>query len=94
MNCSRNIVGSNIPRPKLGALRPTGPGKRFIKQCYKLYQGLEQLQHDLDDWFDEYNNKRTHQGKRCEGKTPMQTFLDGLELVEQKNLDTNFQEAS
>lgn len=31
-----------------------------------------------------------HQGKRCEGKTPMQTFLDGLELVNQKNLDTNF----
>jgi hypothetical protein len=56
----------------------------------KLYQNLEDLQSDLDDWFDEYNNERPHQGKRCEGKTPMQTFLDGLELVNQKNLDTNF----
>ena len=56
----------------------------------KLYQSLEELQSDLDDWFEEYNNERTHQGKRCEGRTPMQTFLDGLELVEQKNLDTNF----
>jgi len=42
----------------------------------KLYQNLEDLQSDLDDWFDEYNNERTHQGKRCEGKTPMQTPND------------------
>jgi len=54
----------------------------------KIYQELEDLQHDLDEWFEMYNNERTHQGKRCEGKTPMQTFLDGLQLVDQKNLDT------
>jgi hypothetical protein len=56
----------------------------------KLYQSMQDLQSDLDDWFDEYNNERTHQGKRCDGKKPMQTFLDELELVNQKNLDTNF----
>jgi len=30
----------------------------------KLYQSLQELQSDLDDWFDEYNHERTHQGKR------------------------------
>jgi transposase len=95
-----------IEHTKTKARRPQTNGiceafhKTVLNEFYritfrkKLYQSLEELQRDLDDWFDEYNNKRTHQGKRCEGKTPMQTFLDGLELVEQKNLDTNFQEAS
>ena len=57
----------------------------------KIYQELEELQYDLDEWLEVYNNERTHQGKRCEGKTPMQTFLDGLQLVDQKNLDTKFE---
>ena len=57
----------------------------------KIYQDLEELQYDLDEWLEVYNNERTHQGKRCEGKTPMQTFLDGLQLVDQKNLDTKFE---
>jgi len=34
-----------------------------------------------------YNNERTHQGKRCQGKTPMQTFIDGKQYFSQKNLD-------
>ena len=42
----------------------------------------EELQFDLDEWLKEYNNVRTHQDKRCEGKTPMQTFIDGLQLVD------------
>jgi hypothetical protein len=33
-----------------------------------------------------FNNERTHQGKRCMGRTPMATFLDGLELFKEKNL--------
>ena len=33
-----------------------------------------------------FNNERTHQGKRCQGRTPMTTFLDGLELFREKNL--------
>jgi len=53
----------------------------------KIYQDLEELQRDLDEWLKYYNNSRTHQGKRCQGRTPMQTFIDGLELVRQKNLD-------
>ncbi len=33
-----------------------------------------------------FNSERTHQGKRCKGRTHMATFLDGLELFEEKNL--------
>jgi transposase InsO family protein len=44
----------------------------------KLYKTLEELQLDLDEWLVQYNHHRTHQGKRCQGRTPMQTFLAGL----------------
>lgn len=43
----------------------------------KLYTTLEELQSDLDKWLEEYNTKRTHQGKMCCGRTPMETFIDG-----------------
>ena len=36
----------------------------------KIYETIEQLQNDLDEWIDHYNNERTHQGKICEGRTP------------------------
>ena len=58
----------------------------------KIYSSLEELQKDLDEWINWYNNERTHQGKRCLGHTPMVTFLDGLELVKQKKLDNRFEE--
>ena len=43
----------------------------------KVYETLEQLQADLDDWIDFYNTERTHQGKRCCGRTPFETMLEG-----------------
>jgi len=46
----------------------------------KIYQNLQELQDDLDQWLDFYNNERTHQGKMCCGRTPMQTLLDGKTL--------------
>ena len=46
----------------------------------KIYQSLQELQDDLDQWLDFYNNDRTHQGKMCCGRTPMQTLLDGKAL--------------
>ena len=36
----------------------------------KLYQTLDELQVDLDDWLREYNLTRTHSGKYCYRKTP------------------------
>ena len=51
----------------------------------KIYHTLDELQIDLDLWLNEYNNQRTHSGKYCYGRTPMQTFLDSLPLAKQKN---------
>jgi len=50
----------------------------------KIYNDLETLQTDLDEYINRYNQERTHQGKR---KTPMQTFMDGKQYFAQKNLD-------
>ena len=52
----------------------------------KLYQSLEELQQDLDVWLIEYNQHRTHQGKMCCGRTPLQTFIDGIDLVREKEI--------
>jgi hypothetical protein len=45
---------------------------------------IDELQADLDAWMREYNAERPHQGRWCYGKTPMQTFLDSLELAKEK----------
>lgn len=42
----------------------------------KMYGSLEELQTDIDQWLNLYNNERAHSGRYCFGKTPMQTFLD------------------
>ena len=52
----------------------------------KIYASVEQLQQDLDLWLRDYNTKRTHQGKYCYGKTPMQTFLDSVQIARDKML--------
>jgi len=54
----------------------------------KVYRSIEELQTDLDQWIETYNSERTHTGKYCFGKTPMQTFLDSLALAQNKMLDT------
>jgi transposase InsO family protein len=53
----------------------------------KLYNSLEELQADADDWIKQYNEERTHSGKYCYGRTPMATFLEAKSLVEAKMLD-------
>ena len=52
----------------------------------KIYRSLEELQKDLDDWLVKYNHRRPHQGKRCQGRTPMETFLENLPLAKEKML--------
>jgi transposase InsO family protein len=46
----------------------------------KIYESIDELQKDVDIWINHYNNERTHQGKMCCGRTPMQTFLDGKSI--------------
>lgn len=53
----------------------------------KLYQELETLQADLDQWLEHYNNERPHSGRYCFGKTPMQTFNESITLAKQKLLN-------
>ena len=55
----------------------------------KLYNSLEELQKDLDEWMNYYNNERTHQGKICCGRTPMETLIDGKRVWAEKNLSSN-----
>jgi transposase InsO family protein len=57
----------------------------------KIYDNLDELQIDLDKWIVHYNNERTHQGKMCCGRTPMETFLDGKKIWQEKvgNLNLN-----
>ena len=52
-----------------------------------LYESIEHLQKDLDIWLNSYNTERTHQGKRCQGRTPMQTLLDGKQIWKDKFVD-------
>ena len=50
----------------------------------KIYRSIEELQHDLDEWIAYYNTARTHQGKMCCGRTPMQTLIDAKEVWDDK----------
>ena len=52
----------------------------------KVYASIDELQQDLEDWLQEYNHTRTHQGKYCFGKTPMKTFEDSKHLAKVKML--------
>lgn len=59
----------------------------------KLYQTIEELQADLDQWMDFYNHQRPHSGRYCFGKTPMQTFIDSKTLATDKILDKQFEKS-
>lgn len=53
----------------------------------KVFTSVEELQQDLDEWMEWYNRERTHSGKNCMGKTPMQTFIQAKSLALEKQLD-------
>lgn len=89
---------NDIDHTKTKAMSPQTNGicerfhKTILQEFYqvtfrkKLYGDLEELQKDLDEWLIYYNNERTHQGKMCNGRTPMDTLLDGGQFWVQKNL--------
>jgi transposase InsO family protein len=52
----------------------------------KIYRTIEDLQADLGVWMRDYNTNRTHQGRWCYGKTPMQTLIDMLPVAKEKLL--------
>ena len=58
----------------------------------KIYNNLEEMQQDIDQWLNFYNNERTHSGRYCFGKTPMQTFTDSKELAQAKDVNNLFEQ--
>ena len=89
---------NDIDHTKTKAMSPQTNGicerfhKTILNEFYqitfrkKLYSTMEAIQKDLDDWIKSYNNDRTHQGKMCCGRTPMETLLDGKSIWAEKNL--------
>ena len=70
--------------------------EEFYKVAFrkKLYRSLEEIQTDLDEFMVWYNTDRTNQGRYCQGRTPMQTFIEGLELYQQYVYDKEVIEAA
>lgn len=58
----------------------------------KIYLSVDELQQDLDEWMDKYNTRRTNQGEGCQGRTPMETFLENLPLAKEKMLGIKAEE--
>lgn len=59
----------------------------------KMYDSMEIMQADLDDWLQYYNDQRAHSGRYCFGKTPMQTWADSKELAKEKRIDQLYSKA-
>ncbi len=55
----------------------------FFSVAYrkKLYGSVQELQEDLDGFVRFYNEQRSHQGYRTQGRTPWQAFQDGVALM-------------
>ena len=50
----------------------------------KWYETVDEMQTDLNQYLDLYNNKRAHQGRNMNGRTPYQAFTDGLPKSEKQ----------
>lgn len=52
----------------------------------RIYTSITQLQADLDEWMRDYNELRTHQGRWCFGRTPLQTFRETAKIAQEKQI--------
>lgn len=87
---------NDIDHTKTRAKRPQTNGicerfhKTILQEFYqvtfrkKIYTDIESLQVDLDGWLEYYNSERTHQGKMCCGRTPMETLEEGKGIWQEK----------
>jgi transposase InsO family protein len=90
-----SVEGIEHTRTKANSPQTNGICERFhktMKQEFydtafrkKIYHNIEELQQDVDAWLEQYNNHRSHSGKYCYGKTPMQTFLDSKNIALEKS---------
>ena len=100
----RNFLGVRLLELGLG-MRQADPQtngicerfhKTILEEFYiiafrkKIYLNIDELQKDLDIWLERYNTSRPHQGKHCQGWTPMETFIENLSWAKDKLLDMKF----
>ena len=90
------LAVNNIEHTKTKSASPQTNGicerfhKTILQEFYqvafrrKLYLTLKELQDDLDEWLHYYNQQRTHQGKMCCGRTPIETLIAGKEIWNEK----------
>lgn len=46
----------------------------------KIYETIDELKKDLNERLHYYNNERTHEGKMCCGRTPVETLVDSKRI--------------
>lgn len=56
-----------------------------IKGRTKWYEGIDEMQKDLDGFMKDYNQTRPHQGRNMNGRTPYQAFVEGLPEPEKQS---------
>ncbi len=90
------LAVNDIEHTKTKARHPQTNGicerfhKTILQEFYqstlrkKLYTTIESLQFDLDEWLNFYNTERTHQGKHCDGGSPMETLVAGKAIWKEK----------
>lgn len=95
------LAVENIDHSKTKARHPQTNGicerfhKTILNEFYqvafrkKIYNSLEELQNDVDAWIKSYNEERPHSGKHCDGKSPMETFIQTKNLAEDKMIGYN-----
>lgn len=95
-DCQLCLAVNDIEHTKTRARSPQTNGicerfhKTVLQEFYqitfrkKIYTDMEELQKDLDEWMEYYNNERTHQGKMCCGRTPIETLEDGKSFWKEK----------
>lgn len=81
-------------RTKLNSPQTNGFVERFIRTVKeeffedvrrrKLYESLDELQADLDEWLHYYNYERPHQGYRNLGRRPFDTLFSATQPVKKE----------
>jgi transposase InsO family protein len=90
------VEGIEHTRPKTRSPQTNGMVERvqqtilheFYRVAFRktLYTSLAPLQADLDAFLTHDNAERPHQGRWCDGKTPLATFLASVPLAHEKTL--------
>jgi hypothetical protein len=95
-DCELFLVANNIEHTKTKSASIYINGicecfhKTILQEFYqvafrrRLYLTLKELQDDLDEWLHYYNHQRTHQGKVCCGRTPIETLIAGKGIWNEK----------